>query len=63
MIYEAKVDMAAFGPAGFGSIVVPYIHASPAKGSSNTIIASPGICPGEIGDYVWHDAESGRPAG
>ncbi len=55
VIYEIKIDVAAFGAAGFGSLEVPYIHASPSKLGVNTIYAEPGVCPGEIGDTVWHD--------
>jgi len=55
VIYEVKIDKAAFGAAGFGSLEVPYIHASPSKLGTNTIYAEPGVCPGEIGDLVWHD--------
>ncbi|MBX2998999.1 MAG: DNRLRE domain-containing protein [Caldilineaceae bacterium] len=55
VIYEVKIASAAFGAAGFGSLEVPYIHASPSKLGSNTIYAEPGVCPGEIGDFVWHD--------
>ncbi len=55
VIYEVKIDIAAFGAAGFGSLEVPYIHASPSKTGSNTVYAEPGICPGEIGDFVWYD--------
>lgn len=55
VIYEVKINKAAFGAAGFGSLDVPYIHASPSKAGNNTIIAEPGVCPGEIGDTVWHD--------
>ncbi len=54
VIYEFKVNKNAF-PGGFGSIQIPYIHASPSKLGTNTIYAVPGPCPGEIGDYVWHD--------
>ncbi|MCS7039609.1 MAG: DNRLRE domain-containing protein, partial [Caldilineales bacterium] len=57
VIYEVKIDIAAFGAAGFGSMDVPYIHASPSKVGTNTIIAEPGVCPGEIGDTVWHDVD------
>ncbi len=56
VIYEAKIDIAAFGAAGFGALEVPYIHASPSKTGSNTVYAEPGVCPGEIGDFVWYDA-------
>jgi fructose-1,6-bisphosphatase I len=57
VIYEVKIDIAAFGAAGFGGMDVPYIHASPSKVGTNTIIAEPGVCPGEIGDTVWHDVD------
>ncbi len=58
VIYEVKIDKAAFGAAGFGSIDIPYIHASPSKIGQNTIYAEPGVCPGEIGDFVWYDADA-----
>jgi hypothetical protein len=54
VIYEIKINKNAF-TGGFGSIQIPYIHASPSKLGTNTIYAIPGACPGEIGDYVWHD--------
>ena len=56
-IYEVKIDKAAFGASGLGSIEIPYIHASPSKLGTNTIYAEPGVCPGEIGDFVWHDLD------
>lgn len=56
VIYEVKINTAAFGAAGFGSMDIPYIHASPSKVGTNTIYAEPGVCPGEIGDFVWFDA-------
>jgi hypothetical protein len=56
VIYEVKVAMTAF-PAGFGWMDIPYIHASPSKLGENTIYAEPGPCPGEIGDFVWHDQD------
>ena len=55
VIYEVKIAKSAFGAAGFGSLEVPYIHASPSKIGTNTIYATPGACPGEIGDTVWND--------
>jgi len=45
VVYEAWVDLAAFGPAGFGSADVEYIHASPAKADGNTIVVDPEPCP------------------
>ena len=56
VIYEVKIAKTAFA-AGFGSLEVPYIHASPSKLGTNTIYAEPGVCPGEIGDRVWHDQD------
>ncbi len=58
VIYEIKIDKAAFGTAGFGNLDVPYIHASPSKLGTNTIYAEPGVCPGEIGDFVWRDLDA-----
>jgi hypothetical protein len=58
VIYEVQVASSAFGGAGFGSMDVPYIHASPSKLGTNTIIAEPGVCPGEIGDLVWNDTNA-----
>ncbi len=57
VIYEVQINKTAFGAAGFGSLDVPYIHASPSKLGTNTIYAEPGVCPGEIGDTVWHDVD------
>lgn len=56
VIYELKISKAAF-PGGFGSLEVPYIHASPSKIGTNTVYAEPGLCPGEIGDTVWYDTD------
>ena len=56
VIYEVKIDSAAF-VGGFGAMEIPYIHASPSKIGENTIYAEPGVCPGEIGDFVWHDLD------
>ena len=57
VVYEVKIDMDAFGAAGFGSVAAPFIHASPGKFGESTIIAAPGVCPGEIGDFVWNDLD------
>ena len=56
VIYEVKISRGAF-TGGFGRLEVPYIHASPSKLGTNTIYATPGPCPGEIGDFVWHDID------
>ena len=45
VVYEAWVDIKAFGAAGFGGASIEYVHASPSKTSSNTIEVKPGKCP------------------
>jgi hypothetical protein len=45
VVYEAWVDVSAFGAAGFGGASIEYVHASPAKGGSDTIEVTPGKCP------------------
>lgn len=45
VVYEAWVDVHAFGARGFGGATIEYVHASPAKGGSDTIIVTPGECP------------------
>ena len=54
VIYEVKINMTAF-PDGFGFMEIPYIHASPSKIGENSVYPEPGVCPGEIGDFVWND--------
>jgi hypothetical protein len=45
VVYEAWVDVEAFGAAGFGGATIEYVHASPSKTDSNTIEVMPGKCP------------------
>jgi len=45
VVYEVWVDAAAFGDAGFGKAIIEQVHASPSKGSNNTIEVIPGDCP------------------
>lgn len=45
VVYEAWVDLAAFGPAGFGRAEVEYVHASPSKRDDNTVVVDPHPCP------------------
>jgi len=44
VIYTVDVDKAAFGQAGFGSVSIPYIHASPSRVGQNTVSVQPGAC-------------------
>jgi hypothetical protein len=44
--YEVWIDAALFAGKGFGGANVPYVHASPSKAASNTIIVTPKPCPG-----------------
>jgi hypothetical protein len=45
VVYEAWIDDDVFGAAGFGGALIEFVHASPAKGQSNTIEVEPGDCP------------------
>jgi hypothetical protein len=45
VVYEAWVDVAAFGNSGFGGATIEYVHASPAKGGDDTLYVKPGDCP------------------
>ena len=45
VVYEAWIDLAAFGGGGFGGATIEFVHASPSKASSNTIEVEPGDCP------------------
>jgi hypothetical protein len=46
VVYEVWVDAAAFGTAGFGGASISFVHASPSKASSNTVIVVPRPCDG-----------------
>jgi hypothetical protein len=45
VVYEAWIDPAAFGSAGFGGGNIEFVHASPSKAASNTLDVEPGDCP------------------
>jgi hypothetical protein len=45
VIYEAWIDLAAFGTAGFGGVDLDFIHASPSKLATNTVPVEPIPCP------------------
>lgn len=45
VVYEAWIDVAAFGDEGFGTALIEFVHASPSKADSNTLIVEPGECP------------------
>jgi hypothetical protein len=45
VVYEAWIALAAFGAPGFGAARVDFVHASPSKASTNTIIVEPAPCP------------------
>jgi hypothetical protein len=44
-VFEAWIDVDAFGAAGFGKALIESVHASPSKADSNTLIVEPGECP------------------
>jgi len=45
MVYELWVSAEAFGSAGFCRPGIEYVHASPAKGKSDTVLVEPDECP------------------
>jgi hypothetical protein len=45
VVYEAWIDVAAFGNVGFGTALIDSVHASPSKAQNNTLIVEPGECP------------------
>jgi hypothetical protein len=64
VVYEAWIDIDAFGAAGFGGANIEYVHASPAKSSSNTLEVEPGDCPCSDPDGCHDDPPPpGNPCG
>lgn len=55
VVYEAWIANTTFGSAGFGNADLNFIHASPSKASSNTIVVHPEPCPPECDnpDGCW----------
>lgn len=45
VVYEAWIDIDAFGESGFGGALIEHVHASPSKAPHNTIEVTPGECP------------------
>lgn len=45
VVYEAWIDIAAFGSAGFGDATIESVHASPSKSGEDTVTVKPGKCP------------------
>jgi hypothetical protein len=45
VVYEAWIDVAAFGGGAFGGADISFVHASPAKAKSDTLEVEPGDCP------------------
>ncbi|AUX40436.1 hypothetical protein SOCE26_018370 [Sorangium cellulosum] len=45
VVYDVWLRASAFGDAGFGDAVISYVHASPSKYPSDTVVVTPGPCP------------------
>jgi hypothetical protein len=45
VVYEAWVQTAAFGAPGFGAARMTFVHASPSKGTTDTLNVDEGTCP------------------
>ena len=47
VVYEAWIDIDAFGPSGFGGATIEFVHASPSKAASDTVTVKHDRCPCE----------------
>ncbi|HTN90809.1 MAG TPA: hypothetical protein VL242_44350 [Sorangium sp.] len=45
VVYDVWVSASAFGAAGFGDATISYVHASPSKYPSDTLVVTEGPCP------------------
>ncbi|WP_437509564.1 hypothetical protein [Sorangium sp. So ce1099] len=45
VVYDVWVSASAFGAAGFGNATINYVHASPSKYPSDTLVVTEGPCP------------------
>lgn len=62
VVYEAWIDVEAFGEAGFGKATIEFVHASPAKSDNDTIEVEPDECPpDECGDTPDEDCGDDPP--
>ena len=57
VVYEATVNLSAFGAAGFGYPKVVSLNVSPSKIGRTQIDVIPSVCPGflTLGNLVWND--------
>jgi hypothetical protein len=58
VVYEAWVDASIFDDGGFGGATIEYVHASPAKSSSDTIETEPRDCPPPPDDCPGTDPDA-----
>ncbi len=60
VVYEATINLSAFGAAGFGYPKVLSLNVSPSKIGRSDISVLPSICPGflTLGNLVWNDLNS-----
>jgi hypothetical protein len=58
--YEATVKLSAFGPSGFGTVSIPYVHASPSKTGNESEIITKTTCPAvlKLGNLVFNDTNN-----
>ena len=56
VVYEVWVDLRVFGDAGFGSVLIEHVHASPSKEQDNTVDVVPRDCDTDTGP----DTETGH---
>jgi hypothetical protein len=66
VVYEAWIDHAVFGPAGFGDASIEFVHASPSKADTDTLKVKKGECPCVPGpdhpcDTTEFPSDAGKP--
>jgi hypothetical protein len=61
VVYEVWVDIDVMGTTGFGDAFIEFVHASPSKADSNTIVVEPGPCPPCPDPYKCWDVPPGDP--
>jgi hypothetical protein len=58
VVFDVWIDLAAFGDSGFEGAFIEYVHASPAKYTTDTIETEPGECPPTWDPCLDEDADT-----
>ncbi|WP_437653291.1 hypothetical protein [Sorangium sp. So ce1182] len=63
VVYDVWVSASTFGAAGFGDATISYVHASPSKYPSDTLVVTEGPCPSTCEDEDPPAGEGGSDPG